>query len=87
MRNCTLFAFFLPEDVKICLLLCALSPTTFIRDVKDSFLVSTAQGMVGCGPLRVVGYAEHRDVGHGHLNQEAPITILELFTEHAVNND
>jgi hypothetical protein len=35
----------------------------------------------------MVGYGDNRDVGHGHLFQKAPITIPELFTEHAVNND
>jgi hypothetical protein len=29
----------------------------------------------------MVGYAEHRDVGHGHVDQISPITILGQFTD------
>jgi hypothetical protein len=32
----------------------------------------------------MAGHVNHRDVGHGDVNQKAPITILGQFTEHAV---
>ena len=48
-------------------------------------LVSTAECLVGCGSLRMVGYAKYREVGRRCLVQEASTTVLEHFAMHAVN--
>ena len=48
--------------------------------------VSAASCVAGCVSLGMVGYAEYRQVGHGHVLQKASVAILAQFTKYAINN-
>ena len=54
-------------------------------DHNGTHVVSNSKCVAGCYTRGVVGFTKYRNVGHGCIIKNLLTTVLEHFTEHAIN--